>query len=158
MSKPDECPFTIAVDTREQLPYDFLTIKPRPKTERKTLKTGDYSIFGMEDLVAIERKSAADLFGSFGKERVRFEKEFARLAKLDFSALIIEARWVDILKNPPSYSRMNPRAVWRSCLGWQVKYNVHIVWAEHRKLAEKITYILLENFWKYHGKKRSSFL
>ena len=41
----------IAIDTREQRPYRFVW------SEIKTLTTGDYSVIGLEDRVAIERKS-----------------------------------------------------------------------------------------------------
>ncbi len=45
--------FTIVIDSREQRPYQF------PGAVVKTLPTGDYSIVGLTDRVAIERKSKA---------------------------------------------------------------------------------------------------
>lgn len=140
----------IKIDTREQLPYTFTAINPRPETITATLKTGDYSLVGFEDRIAVERKTPEDLFGSMGRRRKPFEREFERLAELDYSVLMIEDDWINILKNPPAYSRMNPKAVWRTCLAWSVKYGVHVVWGHHRQLAERITFLLLENFWKYH--------
>jgi ERCC4-type nuclease len=48
---------TILIDTREQRPLDFGS----QLTRRATLATGDYSVEGLADSVAIERKSLADL-------------------------------------------------------------------------------------------------
>jgi len=70
----------------------------------------------------------------------------------EYAFLMIEDDWINILKEPPIYSRMNPRAVWRTCLAWSVKYGVHIFWGHRREHAEKITFLLLENFYKYHGR------
>ena len=50
-------PLCIIQDTREQAPYTFACITPPPLVEVATLASGDYSIKGLEDKVAIERKS-----------------------------------------------------------------------------------------------------
>jgi ERCC4-type nuclease len=144
----------IIIDTREQTPYHFSSIDPIPETITATLKTGDYSLAGFENRIAIERKSAPDLFGSMGRGRVRFEKEFARLAVMEYACLMIEDDWINILQNPPVYSRMNRRSVFWTCQAWSVKYGVHVCWGHHRKLAEKLTYRLLSDFWKYHGREK----
>lgn len=100
------CPFTIVIDTREQHPYSFTNFYTnsaegrRPlliRTSRETLRTGDYSILGMEDLIAVERKSLSDLYGTLGTGRERFERELARFAKLRWGAVVIEAGWDRIL-------------------------------------------------------------
>ena len=85
--KPFIVPFTVIVDTREQYPYTFAKI-PADKgegggtltvpTERGTLETGDYSIKGLEQIIAIESKSKEDLFGSLGSGRGRFVRELER--------------------------------------------------------------------------------
>jgi len=86
--KPVACPFTIAIDTREQAPYYFNNLHAgsdksyRPmeiQTARVTLQQGDYSIVGHESHVAIERKSKADLFGTLSAGRERFQRELERL-------------------------------------------------------------------------------
>lgn len=144
--------FQIIVDTREQRPYKFQKIKPKPTIITDTLKTGDYSIFGYEDQFCIERKSLPDLFGSMGKGRKRFEKEFDRMSKMRFAVLMIESSYINMFRNPPIYSRMNPKAVYRSVIAWEIRYGVHVHWSENRAFAEAETYILIENFWKGHRK------
>ena len=139
----------IIVDTRETNAYQFLNITPKPTLLYRGLKSGDYSIEGFEDRITIERKSQIDLFGSTGKGRQRFEREFDRLASFDYAAVVIEADLHTIIKNPPEHSAMNPKAVFRTLLSWSLKYDVHIWPCPSRAFAEKTTYLLLE-FWLRH--------
>ena len=46
----------IIIDSREQIPYEF------EGSQVGTLKSGDYSLDGFQDRVAVERKSKADLY------------------------------------------------------------------------------------------------
>jgi len=64
-------PFTVAFDTREQLPFSFQQIHMDRKrafvmTQKRTLQTGDYSIVGYEDRLCVERKSLEDLYHTLG--------------------------------------------------------------------------------------------
>ena len=93
--------FIIVVDSREQLPYRW----PDNLTVVKGLSAGDYSVLGMENRVAVERKSLIDAYGTFGSNRERFEAELERLSKFDYAAVVIEASMFDALKNPPKGKR-----------------------------------------------------
>lgn len=67
---------TFIVDTREQLPYTFDGFKNLiADTKNPALKTGDYSVTGFEDCIALERKTLADIVGSLMNGRERFLKE-----------------------------------------------------------------------------------
>ena len=59
------------VDTREQRPLNLAPLR----TEAGTLVTGDYSVKGLVEVVAIERKSLPDLLACIGQERERFDRE-----------------------------------------------------------------------------------
>lgn len=145
----------IVRDTREQNGFTFSMISPPPQVEVATLETGDYSLRGLEDQVTIERKSLADAFGSFGKGRRRFERELERMAAFQFAAVIIESDWQTIFRQPPTYSRMNPKSVLSSVIAWSMRYRVHFWACPDRIFAERITYRLLERFWKdYNGSKK----
>lgn len=144
----------IIVDTREQKPYDFACIVPRPAVEVATLGAGDYSLKGFEDQVAIERKSLIDAFGTFGNGRKRFERELERLAKLRFAAVIIEADWDTIVLRPPARSQLQPKTVVSSIAAWCQRYQVHFWTCPNRAFAEKYTFRLLERFWKDREKER----
>ena len=64
----------IIIDTREQAPFAFRHERMDATTEPGTLAVGDYSLAGLEDRVAVERKSLPDLVMCLGRERERFER------------------------------------------------------------------------------------
>lgn len=136
--------FVVAVDTREQRPYRF------PLSEVKTLATGDYSIIGLEDRVAIERKTKEDAYSSLGQGRPRFERELQRLSRFDYAAIVIEASLPEFLQ-APAFSRMNPKAAAASIVAWSVRYRVCVFFAGDRRHGNALTRQLLEKFWRYHS-------
>src|SRR5260370_11903820 len=76
----------VIVDSREQDPLVLTHLESR----RGMLVTGDYSIAGMTELIAIERKSISDLVGCcMGQNRQRFEKELCRLRGMRFKRLLV---------------------------------------------------------------------
>lgn len=85
----------VIVDTREQRPFPL--DPTRFALSRATLRTGDYSIGGLEDQFAIERKSLGDWVGTVIGDWIRFRKELYRLAAFDFAAIIVEADVEDVL-------------------------------------------------------------
>ena len=137
----------VAVDTREQLPYDF------PRSEVRTLKTGDYSIVDLEDRICIERKSKEDLFGSVGQGRDRFQRELERMSKFDFAAIVVECSLPDLLI-PPAHSEMNPRAVVATLFAWAVRYRVTPFLAGDRLHGNALTLRLLEYYLRYWVDRR----
>jgi ERCC4-type nuclease len=135
----------IAIDTREQRPYAF------PKATVKTLPTGDYSIEGLEHLVAIERKTSADAYASLGRGRQRFHAEVERLARLDYAAIVIESGFSEFLQ-PPMFSHMNPRAAINTLLAWSVRYGVHVFFAGDREHGNALMRTLLEMYVRYRDR------
>lgn len=133
--------FQIAIDTREQKPYSF------ENSVTKTLKTGDYSIVGMEEMICLERKSSTDAYGSLGKGRERLEREFQRMANMEYSAMVIESTMRDFMKQP-KYSKMNPSSAMNTLISWNLKYGVSIWFAGDRLYGRKLVLRLLEKFYK----------
>lgn len=87
----------VIVDTREQRPFDFSAHQNWiGSTVRGTLQTGDYSVEGMQDILALERKSLSDLVISLTHGRERFVSACERLAGYQHSAIIVEASYEDI--------------------------------------------------------------
>jgi ERCC4-type nuclease len=168
---PLPAPFVVAVDDREKLAYRFAGLHAdarqhcRPlvvETVTRHLPTGDYTIDGegenelcpWAEMVAIERKSAEDLFCTLGQHRDRFERELERLAALDWAAVVVEAEWSELLRSPPIRSELNPKTVIRSVMAWQVRYpTLHWWFLPGRAVAEAVTYRLLEKFWREHQEK-----
>lgn len=150
-------PFTVAVDTREQFPWGFTGLfdsrRRRPilvQMRRQTLQTGDYSIVGLENEIAIERKSKEDAYQTFGRNRDRFERELERLAKMQFAAVVIEADWTDLLLDPPPLCKLQPLTVSRSIMAWSVRYGVHFFTIPTRVAAERAAWQILKSFWYQH--------
>jgi ERCC4-type nuclease len=146
------------IDHREQLPFAFTGLRTDAKdgrrplvvpTQRAALVTGDYSLEGSTDLVAIERKGLPDLYSTLGQGRDRFERELQRLAAMRFAAVVVEADWLKILRDPPENSRLNPKTIFRSVLAWQQRF-VHVHWwfCGDRRFTEVVTFRILERFLK----------
>lgn len=132
-------------DTREQAGYDFSRFGATVKDA--TLASGDYSLDGYEEQVAIERKSLADAFTSFGRERRRFERELLRLSSFRYAAVVIEADWSTILFKPPPFSQLKGKTIFRSSIAWEQRYGVSFWTCIDREMAEITTYRMLERFW-----------
>ena len=123
-------------------------IEPLPKTTIRGLKSGDYSIDGFEDRVAVERKSLSDLYGSLGTGRDRFEREMVRLKDFEFAAVVIEAPWSTIINKPPSRSRLKAVSVVATIIAWMQRYRVHWITCPNRIFAEKITHRILDRWYR----------
>lgn len=159
-NEPIPFPGIVVIDTREQNPFEFSlgTLRAdtdnhgrpwRIATRRGTLREGDYSLMGYEHRVALERKSAADLFNTIGQGRDRFERELSRLNTLDVAGVVCEADWHQILTEPPPHSKLKPKIVFRSVIAWQQRYpRVHWWMMPSRRLAEVTTFRILERFLK----------
>lgn len=93
MSRQDLRPHDICaiVDTREQLPLDLAL-----PSRRASLACGDYSVEGLEHLIAVERKGPDDLVACVGRERDRFEACIKRMQAYEVRALVLEVTWADI--------------------------------------------------------------
>ena len=89
---------TVLVDTREREPLPLHANHPNwiAGEQRSALKTGDYTVEGMEGLLALERKSLADLVSCTVTYRKRFLAACSRLAKFRWKAILIEATLEDI--------------------------------------------------------------
>lgn len=150
IAKTKTPPFVVVCDSREQCPWDL------PGTIRGTLATGDYSIYHLEDVVALERKSLDDLYGSLGKNgRDRFKREFERLAGYRWAALVIEATWQTILTCPPKMSGLHPHSAVGALLAWSIRYGVHIIPAGDRQLAQRLAYEWLHHVWRQVEKEKA---
>ena len=139
---------TIIIDTREQLPYDFAA-----ESTRAALKTGDYSLAGMESLVAIERKSLDDFVSCITAGRSRFERELCRADALERFWIVIEANLTRI-EQGLYRSKVNPESVLGTLAAWSNRHKVSFVFADNRQSAAKMTERLLRHAWTEHKKSR----
>jgi ERCC4-type nuclease len=102
----------------------------------------------------IERKSLADLYGTLGQARDRFERKLERMARYGYAAIVVEAE-LSVIRNPNDHLRhptkMNPKAAILSLLAWTQRYNVHLWPCPGREAGEIVTFRLLERFFRDRG-------
>jgi ERCC4-type nuclease len=137
---------TAVIDPREQLPLDLAPLQ----SASATLTTGDYSVRGLENLVALERKSLPDLLNCCGNERERFEREVMRLLAYPCRALLIESNWREI--EAGNYrSKIKPNAVIGSLLGWAAQGLTILMCDDHQRCgqyAARILYTAARRRWQ----------
>lgn len=163
--EPYICPYEIVVDVQELNhghPFLFENLYQRdskggglvvPSITVRHLKTGDYTIDGMEDRISIERKAKADLFGTLGRGRARFERELERLSAMEFAAIVIECDWLDIMLFPPERSAVPSQSIEGSILGLAQDFpKVQWITSMHRRHAEFMTWWMLDRFFLKHVK------
>ena len=135
------------VDSREQTPFDL-----SPMTSLTgTLYTGDYSVNGLEGVIALERKSLADLVACCGRERERFERELMRLKAYAVSAVTIESSWQE-LERGEWRSKITPNQVLGSLTAWMAQGHTIIV-AGNRDMAQRVCRSILFHAAKYRWRE-----
>ncbi len=138
----------LIVDTREQLPFEFTHERYKDATLQKgTLSIGDYSVFGFENSVAVERKSLPDLVGCLGRDRERFERELQRARGLDSFCVVVEASWLDLARGEYR-SQLNPHAACQSVMSFSARYGISFLFAGSRTAAEYVVYSFLRQYLK----------
>lgn len=143
----------ILQDTREQKPY---WRNKKNEIETKTLKTGDYSIKGMETRIAIERKSMADLFGTLGKGHKRFKREISRGLEMDYFGIYIEGTEEKIRNKdfPGSYySKMRGFVILKILKTIETRYGVDVVYCDNRNGCKKAIKKKFKDFIEEHNDK-----
>lgn len=115
----------ILIDTREQRPW---SLDPsRFATSRATLRTGDYTIAGLEDRFVVERKSLGDFVGTVIGDWIRFRKELYRLAAFDFAVIVVEADTADVFAHRYE-SEANPESVIGRANAIYLDHGVPVLW------------------------------
>jgi ERCC4-type nuclease len=132
----------VLVDTREQMPFALFANHPNwIGGERRTaLKTGDYTVEGMQGLLALERKSLADIVRcAVPPDRERFIAGCKRLARFHWKAILIEASYEDLKTDPaeleiPTAAHAN--GVTGTLDAIEAKFGIPIICTStHRELA-----------------------
>jgi ERCC4-type nuclease len=136
----------IIQDTREQKPWDFTFYGFDQRVE--TLKTGDYSIMGLEHIVRIERKrSSSEVAMNLGLKCKPFFAEMTRMLAFPHRYIICEFPYSHIIEFPknsgiPSYLmkkvRMNGGFLGLQLERIKVDYGMEIIFANSPSEAEEV--------------------
>lgn len=141
-------------DTREKEPWDF-SIFPEVKECRTTgLKTGDYTLWGYEDVLSIERKrSTSEISINLGIKWKTFEKELIRMQDITHKYIICEfpEYYLDIFPeksgipdNLLSKIRMNPSFLKSRLYDSTIKYNIELIFSSNKEDAERRVFEILK--------------
>ena len=109
----DPAGVTVLVDSRERNPFDLTPLR----MITGSLATGDYTARGLENHIAVERKSLGDLIACCAGERDRFERELQRLLAFPCRCVIVEGSWSE-LEAGNWRSKITPQSVTGSVLAW----------------------------------------
>jgi DNA excision repair protein ERCC-4 len=123
---------TIVVDTREQAPYGFES--PKVTSVRRALRAGDYSVEGLETVVAVERKTLDDFVSTVIWSRDRFQRELDRLRTYAAACVVVEADLTDVLKGS-YWSEARPASVLGAAIAIIVDSGVPIFFCSDRQAA-----------------------
>jgi ERCC4-type nuclease len=120
------------------------------QTVRGTLATGDYSVVGLENVIAIERKSLDDLIACVGPERERFDREIQRLLAYPTRAVVVESTWQQ-LEHGGWRSRVTAASAVGSVLGWIAAGVPFILAGDHLhgdRFAARLLYTAARRRWR----------
>jgi len=123
---------SIVVDSREQEPYVFS--QERVAMVRHALLAGDYTIAGLENRVAVERKSLDDFASTVIRSRRRFYAELRRLQGLDAACVVVEGGLGDLLTGRYR-GAAHPRSVFGAAMAIIVDFGVPVFFCGNRQIA-----------------------
>lgn len=136
----------IVKDSREQAGYDF--DGPRYEgvaVEAGSLVTGDYSVKGLENVIAAERKELGDLIHCLAQDRPRFVRELERARGMDAFMVVVEAPWSDLATG--NYrSRLDPHSACQSVLSFMARHRVPFFFAGSRAAGEYAVWSFLRQY------------
>lgn len=149
--------FTVVIDTREQQPWSFDNYA---KANRK-LDAGDYSIEGLENILAIERKKSVNEIANNITEP-RFKDAIARLAQLKYSFLLLEFDIENVLNYPIGSDlprrlwdkvKISPAFLMKNVLEWEMNHNIKVIFCGSSSNAELVAEYILKKVYYLETKK-----
>ena len=128
----------VLVDTREKEPFPLFANHPNwiGGERRVALKTGDYTVEGMESFLSLERKSLADLIACTVTYRKRFLAACGRLARFRWKAILVQSTLEDIKGGFQSFdisSEVHPNAVCGTLDAIEAKFDIPVIYSSSNK-------------------------
>lgn len=146
----------VLVDTKEQMPWHFEGAK------NQSLKTGDYTLEGFENILCIERKRNT---GEFAKNicEARFVRELERMIPFKYSFIICEFDIHDVMSFP--HNSGIPKKVWHKLRtksqflfgrinDFRIQYGVQIILAG--AYARDTAFDIMKRVYKYESSSKST--
>jgi ERCC4-type nuclease len=153
--------FTIIVDTREQQPWSF----DNYSIANRKLDTGDYSVEGLETLLAIERKKSINEIANNIIEP-RFKDVIDRLSKIKHSYILLEFDLENVLSYPIGSTlpkkmwdkvKISPSFIMKHILEWQMYHNIKVVFCGCPSNAEQMAEFIMNKVYylEIHSKSNN---
>jgi hypothetical protein len=138
----------IIFDSREKAGiWDFSKYDCCEGQAMDTLGEGDYTLFGYENLIAIERKrTVAEISQNLGKYYDRFKREFERLQKYKYKYCICEFTLEQLLEYPknstlPAWKiktiKMNGKFMLKRINELEAEYKIEFIFCRDKIEAEE---------------------
>jgi len=153
-------PFTIIVDTREQMPWEF----GFHTTSKTKLDTGDYSIEGFESIFTIERKrSVSEIANNITEPR--FKDVLSRMGQIPHSFMLMEFDVEDIYSFPVGSDvpkkmwdklRISGNYIMKYLVEAQLNHNIHILFCGCSENAEKTAVSIMKRIYEKYGKSNNT--
>lgn len=144
----------ILKDTREKNGWDFESFDRCIAVANWGLKTGDYTVKGLEKHLVIERKaSTGELAINLGKKREAFENEIERMSKFRWKYIVCEFSIDDLMNFPKNsgipkkqiqFVRMNGKFMWKKLCEYQENSGIQVVFCENKEHAEERAMIIFD--------------
>jgi ERCC4-type nuclease len=140
----------VLVDTREQNPFSFARFEGWfARVERRTLKLGDYSVEGLEEISVVERKDLSDLVHSFTVERKAFVARLRQMSETPHPLLVVTAALSQV-KSRYEHSRVSPNQITQSLVAAVAGLGVPFLCVDTHELGEEIVASFLYQAHLYH--------
>ena len=134
-------------DTREKEPWNFSFFPEVKEYRTQGLKTGDYTLWGYESIVCVERKrNCAEIAINLVSKWKTFEKELKRLEPIEHKYIICEFPESDLDTFPVnsgipekhwSKLRMSSSFLKMRLYGETAKYNIQLIFSANKSEAEQ---------------------
>ena len=139
--------YIVLRDTREKTGWDFKTHDKCRAVVDWGLKTGDYTVRGLEKHLVVERKaSTGELAMNLGKKRSAFEAEIKRMDNFRCKYILCEFSIDDLMNFPENsgipkkqlqYVRMNGKFMWKKLCEYQEQHGVQVVFCDNKINAQE---------------------
>ena len=150
-------PFTIIVDTREQMPWEF----GFHSTSKRKLDTGDYSIEGYESIFTVERKrSVSEIANNISESR--FKDVLQRMGSIPHSFMLMEFNLEEVYQFPVGSDipkkmwdklRISGNYIMKYLIEAQLNYNIHILFCGDAENAERTAVSIMKRIYEKYGQK-----
>lgn len=144
----------ILVDSREKEPWKFSFYNGINEYRTTGLKTGDYTLWGYENIFCIERKrNTGEIAINFGSKWKTFQRELERMKSFPYKYLICEfpEHYLDYFPEksgiPEKYwskLRMNSGFLKKRLYEETSRYNIELIFSSNKEEAEQRAFQIIK--------------